>query len=136
MDVAINYLAILLAAAAIMGVGALWYGPLFGKQWMKLKGYTPETMKNMRMSARTSMVFATFASLVTAFVLALIISLLEPIGLGGAFMLTLLVWTGFVVTTKANEVLFEEGNIKLFFFHIAQSFVALLIASSILTLWP
>jgi len=136
MDVAINYLSVLIAAAAIMGVGALWYGPAFGKQWMKLKGYTPESMKNMTMSARKAMALAALGALVTAFVLALLIRLLNPIGFAGGFMLALLVWTGFVVPLKANEVLFEAGDWKLFLFHIAQSFVALLLASVILTLWP
>jgi len=136
MDVAINYLSVLIAAAAIMGVGALWYGPVFGKHWMKMKGYTPESMRNMKMSARKAMALAALGALATAFVLALLIRLLNPIGLGGAFMLALLVWIGFIVPLKANEVLFEEGDWKLFLFNIGELFVALLIASAVLTLWP
>ena len=30
----VNYLAVLVAAALEIGLGALWYGPLFGKPWM------------------------------------------------------------------------------------------------------
>lgn len=136
MDVAINYLSVLAAAAAIMGVGALWYGPVFGKHWMKMRGLKPESTRTMKLSARKAMAFACLAALVTAFVLALLIRLLNPIGAGGAFMLALLVWIGFVVPVKSNEVLFEEGDLKLFLFHIAQSFVAILIAALVLTLWP
>jgi hypothetical protein len=39
--ITINYLAVIAAAIAAVGVGVLWYGPLFGKEWMKLMGYTP-----------------------------------------------------------------------------------------------
>ena len=135
MDVAINYLSVLIAAAAIMGVGSVWYGPAFGRYWRRLKGYAPDRAKSIQMSARKAMILATLGALVTAFVLALLIRLLNPIGFGGAFMLALLVWVGFVVPLKANDVLFEEGDWKLFLFHAAQSFVALLVASLILTLW-
>jgi len=135
MDVAINYLSVLLAAVLIMGTGALWYGPAFGKHWMKLKGYTPESVKNMKISAKKAMALAALGALVTAFVLALLVRLLSPIGIGGAFMLALLVWIGFTVPLKANDVLFEDGDWKLFLFHIAENFVALLIAAVILTLW-
>ncbi|HWH07328.1 MAG TPA: DUF1761 domain-containing protein [Candidatus Paceibacterota bacterium] len=136
MDVAINYLSVLVAAGAIVGIGTLWYGPLFGKRWMMMKGYTAESMKNMKMSARNAMIFAGIAALVTAFVLALLVRLLNPIGLGGAFMLALLIWTGFIVTTMVNDVLFEEGDVKLFLFHSAERFVALFAAALILVLWP
>jgi len=135
MDVAINYLSVLIAAALIMGVGALWYGPAFGKHWMKLKGYTPESVKNMKLSAKKAMALAALGALVTAFVLALLVRLLNPIGIGGAFMLALLVWVGFTVPLKANDVLFEEGDWKLFGFHIAENFVAVFIATTVLTLW-
>ena len=136
MDVAINYLSVLIAAAAIVGTGMLWYGPLFGKRWMAMKGYTPERLKQMKMSPRNAMIGAAVAALVTAFVLALLIRLLNPIGFGGGFMLTLLIWIGFVVTTMVNEVLFEDGDIKLFLFNIAERFVSLLVATLILVLWP
>ena len=136
MDVAINYLSVLVAAASIMGVGALWYGPVFGKHWMQMKGYTPESVRSMKISARKAMALAALGALITAFVLALLVRLLNPIGFGGAFMMALLVWVGFVVPLKANDVLFEDGEVKLFLFHIAQNFVAMLIAALILTLWP
>lgn len=129
MDVAINYLSVLIAAAVIFGTGALWYGPLFGKKWMKMKGYTKESMKGMKMSARNAMIFAGLTSLVMAFVLALLANMLQPIGIGGAFMLTLLVWTGFIATTHASTVLFEDGDLKLYAFNIAQYFVAIFFAS-------
>lgn len=134
MDVAINYLAVLIAAAVIVGLGYLWYGRLFGKYWMKLKGYTPESMKTMKMSSRKSMALVILSAFVMAFVLALLVRLLNPIGVGGAFMLTLLIWTGFVATTMGNQVLFEDGSVKLYAFNAGYYFVALFLASLVLVL--
>ncbi len=50
----INYLAILVCAVIAMALGALWYGPLFGKKWMEIVGATPgdlEARKKMQKSA-------------------------------------------------------------------------------------
>ena len=44
MTAPINYLAVVLAALAAMVIGFVWYGPLFGKQWMALMGFTPQSM--------------------------------------------------------------------------------------------
>ena len=41
---AINYLAVVLGAAAFFAVGALWYGALFGKAWQREVGMGPEAV--------------------------------------------------------------------------------------------
>lgn len=38
MEITINYLAILVSAVIAMIIGALWYGPIFGKKWRKVSG--------------------------------------------------------------------------------------------------
>ncbi len=40
--VAINYLAVIVAAVAYLIIGWLWYSPLFGSAWMKAIGKTKE----------------------------------------------------------------------------------------------
>ena len=44
----VNLLAVLAAAVATMVLGAIWYGPLFGKSWMSAHGYTPEKLAGMK----------------------------------------------------------------------------------------
>lgn len=41
----INYLAVIVAALVPMVMGAIYYGPLFGKAWMNSLGYTEEDLK-------------------------------------------------------------------------------------------
>ena len=36
----INYWAVVVAALSAFVVGWMWYGPLFGKSWMELNGFT------------------------------------------------------------------------------------------------
>lgn len=43
-QVAVNYLAVVVAAIIYLVVGFLWYGPLFGRRWMALMNITPSSM--------------------------------------------------------------------------------------------
>lgn len=40
----VNLLAVILGSLVFFGIGALWYGPLFGKAWKELSGYDGEKM--------------------------------------------------------------------------------------------
>ncbi len=68
MNVQINYLAVLLAAASSMVVGMVWYAkPVFGTMWMKLIKLDDKKAKEGAMKAIT---LAFVMSLLTAYVLA------------------------------------------------------------------
>jgi len=45
MELVVNWLSVLAASVAGFGIGALWYGPLFGTPWMRALGMDPEVMK-------------------------------------------------------------------------------------------
>ncbi|RMB63303.1 DUF1761 domain-containing protein [Dokdonia sinensis] len=55
-----NWLAMLVASASSLVVGFFWYGPLFGKAWMRESGMTEEKIKtgNMALIFGMSFVFA------------------------------------------------------------------------------
>ncbi len=40
----INYLAILVCGVLSMVIGAIWYGPLFGKKWMEICGVNADDL--------------------------------------------------------------------------------------------
>ncbi len=70
--VPINFFAILLCVIAAVVLGSLWYGPLFGKPWMKMikldmpKKMTPAVKKMMM----KSYALQTLGSILMAFVMA------------------------------------------------------------------
>ena len=41
----VNMLAVVLGTLAFFVIGAIWYGPLFGRQWRELTGITDEMVK-------------------------------------------------------------------------------------------
>jgi len=49
-EVVINWFAVIAAALVGFVIGFLWYGPLFGKAWMKEAGLTEEDVKNGNMA--------------------------------------------------------------------------------------
>ena len=65
----VNLLAVLAAGIVPMIVGALWYGPLFGKRWLELMETTAEEIQDGFKPLKTYGVSFLLA-LVTAFILA------------------------------------------------------------------
>jgi hypothetical protein len=66
-EVDVNILAVLIATAAAMAIGSLWYGPLFGDKWMKLvKLNKKDAGKNWQKPMLTMLILA----LVQAFILS------------------------------------------------------------------
>ncbi len=47
--VPVNYVAVVVAALANMVIGYVWFGPLFGKMYMRLQGMTQEQTNAARM---------------------------------------------------------------------------------------
>ena len=104
---AINYLAILIAAVVQFIIGAIWYMPLFGKTWGKIHGMDtvpPEEMKVMQKKMMPLLVVQFISTLVTTVVLAIFITYLPTdwnvYALAGFF------WIGFVVPTQVAAVIF------------------------------
>jgi Protein of unknown function (DUF1761) len=92
----INYWAVLAAGLLTFFIGGLWYTGLFGKQWVKLQGYSPEKIEDMRRRRPPAVFFGgmVVCYLVMAWVMALLLTAFpEPSARGGA-MFGVLVWLG------------------------------------------
>ena len=137
--VEINYWAVLVSAVAAVVVGALWYGPVFGKFWMSLVGLTTESMKSMKMSPFAAMAGGFLGALFTAFVLAhhLVFAnaFLGTTGAESGLMSAFWVWLGFYVPVTAGSLLWEGKSWKLFALNAAYYLVTLAISGVILALW-
>lgn len=83
----LNWLSILIAVVAAQVLGFLWYGPLFGKQWMAAIGKTQEDMSG---SAGPAIAVGVAMSIVRAVILALLIGLSETPDLSSGLKIGLL----------------------------------------------
>jgi hypothetical protein len=107
---AVSLLATLVATLLGFALGALWYGPLFGKPWMAAVGLSPETIRRDVNPARAYA--ATFAlGLVASYVFGLYLGP-NP---GRAFAVAAGAAAGvcWVATSLATNYLFEGRSAAL-----------------------
>ena len=126
----VNYVAVLVAAIASMVLGFVWYGPLFGKTWMKLMG-VKEMGDKSQMPKNYSIVFV--GSLVTAYVVSVFLSLTNMTTLTGALTLAFWSWLGFQATILLGSVLWEGKSWNLYGLNAGYWLVNLLVISAVLS---
>jgi hypothetical protein len=127
--------AVLVAAVWHMVLGALWYGPFFGKAWMRLAGMEGESGNAVR-----ALIVQFIAAFLFAWVMAHSIKAFEDAygfagvgaGISGAFWL----WLGFVATFGLIGWNFEKQPFKLYLIHVCYYLIWMLGAGVILGLMP
>lgn len=114
MEIHLNYLAILASTASAMVLGSLWYGPFFGKQWMKLNNFTMEDIKAGDPMWKTILVTA-IMYLIASFGLSMYLGEKPGIPFGAfAGFATAFFW---IATSKFNNVTYERQSKKLWLLH-------------------
>ena len=133
----INYLAVLVAAISSMILGAIWYGPLFMKAWMKQVGMTAKDLKKRKKKGSAKQMIGAFImALVMAGVLAAFIQYRGDITLFTGICVAFWAWLGFTATVEMSRVLFERSSFKLFMINSGFNLVQLLIMGLIIAAWP
>ena len=74
-----NYLAILACAVLSMVIGAIWYGPMFGRKWMEIVGANPDDQERRKQMQKEAM---------PLYIIQFILTLVQVYVLNG-----LLIWT-------------------------------------------
>ena len=135
-EVVVNYVAVVVAAIAGMVLGAIWHGPLFGKVWMKAAGKTQKDIDASKKDMPKLYAITFVGSLISAYVLAVLIGWADATSIALAVILTFLVWLGFVLTTALGPLLWEDRNQQLFLIQVSYSFVSLILMAAIIVAWP
>ena len=139
-QVYLNYLAVLIAAIASMVVGFLWYGPLFGKQYMALMNFDKKKLQEMKKKGMGKPYVLTFlTSLIMSFVLAHSIifasAYLHVSGIAAGIIVGFFTWIGFFATTQLGMVLWEGKPVKLYLIKTLNELVTLAVMGAILAVW-
>lgn len=139
MNVEVNYVAILVAAIVSMVIGFAWYSPMIlGKPWMKLKGYTQESLKAAQKEMGKLYGLSFILALVTAYVLSHVMTLSEAfygyerlqVGLTTAFWM----WLGFIMPVQLTDQIFGEKKWQLFGINTGYQLLALLAMGVVIAL--
>ena len=135
-QVNVNYLAVLVAAIASMVVGFLWYGPLFGKQYMALMNFDKKKINEAKKKGMGKTYALTFlTSLIMSYVLALFIGYVDATNIIDGIILAFWLWIGFFATTQLGMVLWEGKPVKLYVLNTLHHLVSLAVMASILAVW-
>lgn len=132
--VSINYWAVLVSAFSAFVVGWIWYGPLFGKLWMKLNGFTEEEMKEGTLPMSVMMGVNYIATFLAAFAIAIFIG--EEASAGFGVLVGVVIAIFWIGTNRINDVLYERKALGLYFINVGYNLIVYAIMGGILGLWP
>ena len=125
----------------MMVLGYVWYGPLFGKKWSHLMGWSDDAVREMQSKGNMGKSYGIMAvgALVMAFVLAhsLIFAsaYLHESGISAGLQTGFWNWLGFVVPLTLGPVLWEGKSWKLWMLNAGYYLVGLLLMGVLLALW-
>lgn len=124
-------------------IGSVWYSPaLFGKVWMKINGVANKSaaeLKAMQKQMLPAYGLQFVATFITNFALVFMLSSLGVNNLVGLFLISTILWAGFIMPTQAGEVLWGNlsNKLKLQKFLISTSYqlLTITIAAYIYSIW-
>jgi hypothetical protein len=123
----VNYLAVIVAAIAGFGVGAIWYTLLFSKAWIAAVGISEEQMKQG--GSPVPFIFSGIAYLVIATFLS---ALMSPATIASGALAGFLAWLGFVLTTTAVNYAFPGRKYELTLIDTGHWLAAMIVMGAIL----
>lgn len=132
----ISLLPVIASTVASVIIGSLWYGPVFGKIWIKEMGWTEEEMKKGKEQGMNKAYALTMVgSLLSAFVLGQIIEGTNTIGAWEGAMVGFWAWLGFAVPLFLSNVLWEGKSWKMFQINAGYQLVTWFVMGAILGAW-
>jgi multidrug transporter EmrE-like cation transporter len=131
MDIVVNYWAVLVAALANFVLGWIWYGPLFGKQWMKLTGMKPSEQDKKDLPKNSVVMLV--SSLIMAYVLLHFTAASESLNMALEWAVWL--WLGFIATVTLGGVLWKREPVALWTLDNGYRLLSLLFMTAILYSW-
>jgi hypothetical protein len=127
----VSWTGVLAATVASIILGFLWYGPLFGKQWMSLMGISEKQAadaKKKGMGAKTWVLM-----IVNTFVLAWVTAQFIGVVAASPYLVAFWAWLGFQGTLGVGNVLWENKSWNLFFLNGAHQLITLELIAFVLS---
>jgi hypothetical protein len=128
----VNWLSVIVAAGSGFAIGSLWYGPLFGKAWMRLTGMTKEK------GAQASMALTLGSAYALNFIAATGIATVsgDRAGIWFALHTGLLGAVFFIAPALGVIYLFEQQPLKLWFINAGYQVVNFSVMGAVIGAWP
>ena len=129
----INLWAVLVASLSAFLIGWIWYGPLFGKLWMKLNNFTEEKIKEGGMSMPVIMLTNFIAIILAALAIALFLGAEADIWFG--IFAGLMIAVFWIATSRLNDVLYERKPFGLYLINVGYNLIIYIVMGAVLGAW-
>lgn len=140
METCVNYWAILIGAVLSMGVGAFWYGPLFGDKWLEIIGIERTDLETIKDMQKGAMPLYGLQFSMTLFQIMILAFLVSDTNLFVPIEKALWIWIAFVIPTLAGSVMWTNKSIALkraqFFIQAGYQLIMFVIYGALLQYWP
>ncbi len=130
---AINWIAVVVAAVSTFVLGGLWYGPLFGKAWMAASGMTEEKAAQGNMAKIFGISF--LLQLLAAVVLAAFLGTEEVMPFGPAVAASASIGIAWVAPAFGVVYMFEQRSFKHFAVNAGYHIVSFILMGLIIAAW-
>ena len=133
----INWLAVLVASLVGFAIGYIWYGPIFGKQWMASIGKTEEELSKGNMAKTFGFTFVfqfIMATFLAMFFYGSPESAMSMDASTGAYY-GLLTGFGWVATSTGVGALFEQKSWQYIFINAGYWVIVFVLMGWILGAW-
>ncbi len=132
----VSILAIIGSAIVSMILGTVWYGPLFGKMWIALEGWSQADIeKGKKQNMTKTYAIQLVGSLVFATVLGMFARTVGALTLSDGLMVGFWAWLGFALPLLLGSVLWNGKPWKLYALHAGYNLVQFALIGAIVTLW-
>lgn len=129
----LNWMAVVASALSAFLLGALWYGPLFGKAWQALSSLSDEDIKQGSPAKIYGGAFV--LNLVAAFGMGMVMQLHPVPDLGSGLAVGSLIGLAFVATSFGINYLFALKPLRLYLIDAGYMVVLLAIVGTIIGAW-
>ncbi len=131
---AVNWWAIVVAAAVKFLIGWGWYAPpVFGKRWQELSQVSPG---QMGWGLAVPLGLQVIGDLIMAYILARFIEHYAIGGIGGGILIGFMAWLGFVATVMVGSIFYEKKPPMLIVINGGYQLVGIVAMGAILGAWP
>lgn len=133
----VNWYAVLAATAFAMVLGMLWYGPFFGKRWMKAMGMDPNVPMTpaRKKEGMKAMSWNVPIALVSAYVLAHFVNYTVSVTWQDGAWTGFWLWLGFQLPLIVQGKLYENKKDELLVINGGYQLVMLMGMGATLAVW-
>jgi hypothetical protein len=137
--IAINYFAVAAGAVLSMFIGAIWYGPLFGKKWLEIIGANASSLEERKKMQKSAGPLYIIQFILTLFQILVLAHLIADTTRVSGIERALWIWAAFVIPTLAGAVMWTNESNKMKWAHFliqgGYQLTMFLIFGILLQLW-